>query len=328
MASWQDILETEYKRNPEISHIDFINRYENLVPGPTRDAKIHKIKRKLERLKSSFSDDKENNKNKKVEKVYENIFEPSIVNLDTKQKTITFGLIGDTHFNSKYCQITYLHKFYDLCKQQGITTIYHAGDIDDGENMRPGHAYENYTQGADEHINEIIKNYPCVEGIDTYFITGNHDASYRKHCGFDIGRQIEKERKDLHCLGRDLAIINITPKISMMLRHPWTGSAYALSYRPQKMIEAMEAGCVNKPDILCIGHFHKMEYLYYHGVHTLQTGCFQSATPFTVGKGISVSLGGWVVSVRLDSNGEIETITPTAITYTNAIKDDYKNYSR
>lgn len=57
MASWQDILETEYKRNPEISHIDFINRYENLVPGPTRDAKIHKIKRKLERLKSSFSYD-------------------------------------------------------------------------------------------------------------------------------------------------------------------------------------------------------------------------------------------------------------------------------
>lgn len=328
MASWQDILETEYKRNPEISHIDFINRYENLVPGPTRDAKIHKIKRKLERLKSSFSDDNRDNKNKKVEKVYENIFEPSIVDLDTKQKTITFGLIGDTHFNSKYCQITYLHKFYDLCKQQDITTIYHTGDIDDGENMRPGHAYENYTQGADEHINEIIKNYPCVEGIDTYFITGNHDASYRKHCGFDIGRQIEKERKDLHCLGRDLAIINITPKISMMLRHPWTGSAYALSYRPQKMIEAMEAGCVNKPDILCIGHFHKMEYLYYHGVHTLQTGCFQSATPFTVGKGISVSLGGWVVSVKLDSNGEIETITPTAITYTNAIKDDYKNYSR
>lgn len=206
--------------------------------------------------------------------------------------------------------------------------MYHTGDIDDGENMRPGHAYENYTQGADEHINEIIKNYPYVEGIDTYFITGNHDASYRKHCGLDIGRQIEKERSDLHCLGRDLAIVNITPKVSMMLRHPWTGSAYALSYRPQKMIEAMEAGCVDKPDILCIGHFHKMEYLYYHGVHTLQTGCFQSATPFTVGKGISVSLGGWIVSIKLDSNGEIETITPTAVTYANAIKDDYKNYSR
>lgn len=326
MASWQDILETEYKRNPEISHIDFINRYENLVPGPTRDAKIHKIKRKLERLKSSFSDDNKDNKNKKVEKVYENIFEPSIVDLDTKQKTITFGLIGDTHFNSKYCQITYLHKFYDLCKQQGITTIYHTGDIDDGENMRPGHAYENYTQGADEHINEIIKNYPCVEGIDTYFITGNHDASYRKHCGFDIGRQIEKERKDLHCLGRDLAIINITPKISMMLRHPWDGTAYALSYKPQKMIEAMDED--QRPTIMAVGHYHKLMYMYYLGVHCLQTGCFQSATPFTIGKGIRVSVGGWIITLHLDNEGNLISFEPKTVTFRTGIKDDYKNYNK
>lgn len=324
MASWQDILETEYKRNPEISHIDFINRYENLVPGPTRDAKIHKIKRKLERLKSSFSDD--NKDNKKVEKVYENIFEPSIVDLNTKQKTITFGLIGDTHFNSKYCQITYLHKFYDLCKQQGITTIYHTGDIDDGENMRPGHAYENYTQGVDEHINEIIKNYPCVEGIDTYFITGNHDASYRKHCGFDIGRQIEKERKDLHCLGRDLAIINITPKISMMLRHPWDGTAYALSYKPQKMIEAMDED--QRPTIMAVGHYHKLMYMYYLGVHCLQTGCFQSATPFTIGKGIRVSVGGWIITLHLDAEGNLVSFEPKTVTFRTGIKDDYKNYNK
>lgn len=322
--SWLDSLEKEFLDNPELSHTDFLYKYEDCIPGPNRDAKRKKVKRYLEKLRQPLCE----SIRPKKEKIYENNFEPSVIDLNIEKQTVIFGLIGDTHYNSKYCQMTHLHSFYDLCKQQGITTVYHTGDIDDGENMRPGHTYENYTQGADEHINEIIKNYPHVEGIDTYFITGNHDASYRKHCGLDIGRQIEKERDDLHCLGRDLAVVNITPKVSMMLRHPWTGSAYALSYRPQKMIEAMEAGCVDKPNILCIGHFHKMEYLYYHGVHTLQTGCFQSATPFTVGKGISVSLGGWIVSIRLDSDGEIETITPTAVTYANAIKNDYKNYDR
>ena len=33
-------------------------------------------------------------------------------------QTIKFGLIGDTHFNSKYTQITYLNKFYNLCARE------------------------------------------------------------------------------------------------------------------------------------------------------------------------------------------------------------------
>ena len=194
------------------------------------------------------------------------------------------------------------------------------------EQMRPGHAYENYRQGADDHISEIIKNYPYREGITTHFITGNHDASFRKSCGLDIGKQIATKRPDMNYLGRDVANINITNKITMQLRHPWSGSAYALSYRPQKIVESMEAACLDKPDILCIGHYHKIEYLFYHGVHVFQTGCFQSATPFTTGKGISVSMGGWIVTVETDSEGNLKAITPKAVVYNKAIKEDYKNW--
>lgn len=192
--------------------------------------------------------------------------------------------------------------------------------------MRPGHVYENYRQGADDHISEIVKNYPYREGITTYFITGNHDASFRKSCGLDIGKQIVTKRSDMNYLGRDIANINITNNITMQLRHPWSASAYALSYRPQKIVESMEAACLDKPDILCIGHYHKIEYLFYHGVHVFQTGCFQSATPFTTGKGISVSMGGWIVTVETDSEGNLKTITPKAVVYNEAIKEDYKNW--
>lgn len=323
MQNWKDLLQKEYS-NVGFNKSEFLDKYEHLIDGPNRDAKRKRVTRYLELLQR-------NNGiapvNKETFLQESNIFEANSIDLDIEpNKQITFGLIGDTHFNSKYVQLTYLNDFYDICTSQGITDVYHVGDIDEGEMMRPGHAYENYRQGADDHISEIVKNYPYREGITTHFITGNHDASFRKSCGLDIGKQITTKRPDMNYLGRDVANINITNKITMQLRHPWSGSAYALSYRPQKIVESMEAACLDKPDILCIGHYHKIEYLFYHGVHVFQTGCFQSATPFTTGKGISVSMGGWIVTVETDSEGNLKTITPKAVVYNKAIKEDYKNW--
>ena len=125
-------------------------------------------------------------------------------------------------------------------------------------------------------------------------------------------------------LGRDCAVIKLTPNCTLELRHPWDGTAYALSYKPQKMIEAMESD--SKPNILAIGHYHKAEYLFYRNIHCIQTGCFQSQTPFTRGKGIAINLGGWIVSIRVGTDGTIQSISPTFIPFYKSIKDDYKNF--
>lgn len=239
-------------------------------------------------------------------------------------QTIKFGLIGDTHFNSKYTQITYLHKFYNLCKEREISDIYHTGDIDEGEMMRVGHQYDCYTQGADDHIDEIVKKYPQEEGITTHFITGNHDSSIYKRSGTDIGKSIANRRKDMKYLGRDCARVELTKNCILELRHPWDGSAYAISYKPQKMIEAMEAD--SKPNILAIGHYHKLEYLFYRNIHCFQTGCFQMQTPYTRGRGISVHLGGWIITVEVDGNGYIQNVFPELIPFYKGIEEDYKNW--
>jgi UDP-2,3-diacylglucosamine pyrophosphatase LpxH len=239
---------------------------------------------------------------------------------------IRFALIGDTQLGSKYTQLTYLHEFYDLCKKEGITTIYHTGDLTEGLKMRVGHEYELYTVSADEMRDDVVKNYPGREGITTYFITGNHDASIYKQVGYDIGQAIANERKDMVYLGRDCAVINLTPNCTLELRHPWDGSAYSLSYKIQKMIEAMESD--TKPNILAVGHYHKAEYVFYRNIHAFQTGCFQGQTPFTRGKGISVHIGGWLISVTVDENGTIKRITPEFIPFYRSCKDDYKNFKR
>lgn len=330
MANWQDILKSENKwidalkeeiKSLDYNNINFLNIYYDIIPGDTRKQKRDRVSKLAKKLITNYTT--------KKEVVTENfdLFSEAVKGTSTEEnKVIRFGLISDTHINSKYTQLTYLKQFYSLCNDLGIHTVYHGGDIDDGENMRPGHAYENYNQGADEHIEHIVKVYPKYDNINTYFILGNHDASFRKHCGLDIGKQIESKRPDMHYLGRDIANIDIGYGIKLCLRHPWTGSAYALSYRPQKIVEAYESACTDKPDILAIGHFHKLEYLYYHNVHVLQTGSFQMATPFMIGKGISAAMGGWIVEVHLDDENLIDYIVPRAVTYQNPIIEDYKKY--
>ena len=239
-------------------------------------------------------------------------------------KIIRFGLMGDTQINSKYTQITHLHKFYDICKSEGIDTIYHTGDIDEGEQMRPGHQYECYEQGADDHVREIIKVYPKREGIKTYFITGNHDASIIKRCGYDIGYPIANQRDDMIYLGQSDAVVNLTPNCTLELRHPIDGTAYALSYKLQKMIESMSGG--EKPNILAVGHYHKAEYFFYRNVHAFQTSSFQAQTPWMKGKGIAASVGGWIVEINVDNEGTITRIKQEHIPFYKAIKDDYKNW--
>lgn len=239
-------------------------------------------------------------------------------------QTLRFAVMGDTHFGSKYAQITHLHNFYDLCEELGIKDVYHTGDITDGLKMRVGHEYELYEISADGQCADVVKNYPRRKGITTHFITGNHDASLYKHVGFDIGSAIAKEREDMKYLGRDCAVVNLTPNCTLELRHPWDGCSYALSYKLQKMIEAMEAD--SKPNILAVGNYHKELTVFYRNIHGMLTGCFESQTPFMRGKGLAAILGGFIVTIMVDKNGYIQGISPMFIPYYSAIKDDYKNF--
>ena len=251
--------------------------------------------------------------------------EPTVHNPKWNGTTILkFAIIGDTQLGSKYAQISHLKSFYELCASEGIKDVYHTGDVTDGLKMRSGHEYELYKTSADDMVQDVIENYPRIEGITTHFITGNHDASIYKQVGYDIGNTISEKRPDMKYLGRDCALIFLTPNCKLELRHPWDGTAYALSYKPQKMIEAMESD--SKPNILAIGHYHKAEYLFYRNVHCLQTGCFQGQTPYTRGKGISVHIGGWIVTIHVDKNGTIIRFGSEFVPYYSSIKDDYKQY--
>ena len=153
--------------------------------------------------------------------------EPQEIDVKWKgNRQIRFGVVSDNHINSKYTQITLLHEAYDRFQREGIKHVYNAGDIDEGEQMRKGHQYECYHQGADDHVDEIVRVYPVREKITTHFIAGNHDASFIKLSGIDIGKQIANQRPDMNYLGQDDVIVNLTPNCRLEVMHPGGGSCF------------------------------------------------------------------------------------------------------
>jgi len=108
-------------------------------------------------------------------------------------------------------------------------------------------------------------------------------------------------REDIEYLGMDTARFVVKrPKerdIAIDMMHPDGGVSYALSYKPQKIIESLESG--TKPDVLLVGHFHKAFTLpAYRGVCCILAGCTQRQTAFMARNGLAAHVGAHIVEVR------------------------------
>jgi len=212
---------------------------------------------------------------------------------------IRFALTGDRHTGSLYQHTAALHAFYEFCQEEGIPHVYDAGDILAGHNVYRGQEFELRDLGFDAQLNRLRADAP--RSIPTSFITGNHDASFKNACGVSVGKTIEETVPGYKFLGEDQARVCFeTPNGSYTLGliHPDGGSSYALSYRPQKIIESLEGG--SKPNMLAIGHHHKAEMIpSYRNVCGVQVGTFERQTPYMVRKGLAAHVGGWIFEIMV-----------------------------
>lgn len=218
---------------------------------------------------------------------------------ETDTPHIAFGLIGDVHIGSLYYYSEALEAYYKILSHRGIDKVFIAGDILDGHRIYKGQEFELRDVGFEKQLSRLVTEYPRVDGLTNYFITGNHDNSFKQAAGVPTGKHIANARSDFVFLGEDQAQYQFdTPNgpFSLRLLHPGGGTAYAISYRLQKIIESLEGG--TKPNMLAVGHYHKSELLpSYRNVAGLQTGCFQRQTPFMASKASAAHVGGWIVEV-------------------------------
>lgn len=237
-------------------------------------------------------------------------------------KLIRIGLVSDTHMCNKCEQHTYLQMAYDDFVKQGISRVYHAGDISDGYYQhRKGHIYELHKIGFDQQKDYIVKNYPKRDGVQTSFITGNHDYTHVDNGGSNIGPAIDKERSDMDYLGYAEATIMLTENVDMRLFHPDGGISYAYSYKPQKMVDTMTGGM--KPKILIIGHYHKFFMMFYRNVWIICMPCFEAQTGFMMRNNLVSEVGYIILEMVINKEGDIIDFNPHFKPFYKMLKDDY-----
>jgi DNA polymerase II small subunit/DNA polymerase delta subunit B len=236
---------------------------------------------------------------------------PYEIPVKSEDNVIRFGVIGDTQIGSMYQRLDALKLFYGRCADEGVTDIFHAGDVLDGWHVYRGQEFELHPHGRSwpEQRDMFASEVPKIDGMRTLFIVGNHDQSFKKLVGMVVGDELSRIRPDWKYIGADIGSIVLKTKagqkFTVQLIHPGGGiKQYALSYSPQRIIEAMSGG--QKPDLLCIGHYHKSFFIpSYRNIAALCVGCYQSQTPFMVQQSIAAHIGGWIVSVYLNDRRKL-----------------------
>ena len=224
---------------------------------------------------------------------------------------LTFALISDTHLGSSAEHLDELHDFYDRCVNQGITDVFHCGDISDGWKVHPGHLNEIKPDAAgwQRLKNYVVRNYPQRENITTHFIEGNHDNKFYNRNNIHFGRLIAERREDLNYLGNSQATIYLSREhdITLELIHPSGGKPYTTGYRLQTLYR--ERNMEDRPTIGGVGHLHGSMYAETEGVKGLYAGAWKGTTTYGKRKGHQAKIGGWILDVTI-SDGEITEFVP------------------
>lgn len=192
-----------------------------------------------------------------------------------------FGACGDNHLGSKHERLDVLNALYDVYEQEGVTEVFNTGNWIEGNSRLNYHDVK--IVGLDDQVDYFIEKYPQRKGITTYYVAGDdHEGWFQRQERIEIGKYAEYKargagRNDLIYLGYVEADVELKAKHGsswMKVMHPGGGSAYALSYAAQKLVESLQGG--EKPQVLLYGHYHKFDYNYAREVHCVGTGCFSA----------------------------------------------------
>jgi len=221
-------------------------------------------------------------------------------------KWLGFGLVADTHLCCKEERLAELHTQYDLFAEEGIQSVFLAGNIVDGfiEKINGGSVFDSTIDGQCQYV---IDNFPSRKGITTYFITGDDHEGWWQKSGFNFGGYLQflakdQGRDDLQYIGHieaDVEVNTGAPRpLIIKVQHPGGGSAYSRSYTGQKQVEAFEGG--EKPDVLVQGHYHVSNYMNDRNIHVIGLPGFQDQTIFARKKRLRMEVGGAILRVKID----------------------------
>ena len=240
-------------------------------------------------------------------------------------------VISDLNLGSKYQQLSFLNEVYKKAYAEGIRKVIVCGDISAGL-ISPKNIYYNslFKYDTQSQAEYIIDNYPKLNGMKTYFITGEKDHTHEIKNSESIGKMIADKRKDMIYLGPNHCTVNLihkdkdTGKIleqaKILVRHPKGKVAYTLSYKPQQYISSIRSE--DKVDMILHGHFLSCEKMHFRGVDEISVPGMTATTPKMKDDGSNNTVGAWILDIQLKKKG-IEKVVPTLIPCYQTIQNDY-----
>jgi UDP-2,3-diacylglucosamine pyrophosphatase LpxH len=232
--------------------------------------------------------------------------------LDLPTQDIKVAIVSDTHLGSNSNALDELNNFYKYAKEQGVSVVLHVGDISDGYyTNRPTSIFEQHAVGFQNQLDYITENYPVIEGVKTYFITGNHDWTHTRNGAANIGEVLSNYRDDLVYLGHNFGQFEINDTVISLI-HPTDGSSRTWSHKLQEVIDRNEA---RRGNIMLVGHYHKQLYMKYKGVHGFLVPSFQHQTGFMADNNLTSEVGGIIMTLKFDDNGSLASINQEWVNY-------------
>lgn len=234
-----------------------------------------------------------------------------------------FVAISDTRIGSTYQQLSILNDIYLKAYELGYKNIILCGNISEGlYPLNNVYSQYNFLDDTLRQVDYIVENYPYIEGIKTYFITGGKDEKHLKNNKINIGKRISDLRNDMIYLGYNSCDITID-KTKMLVFNPKLIKTYTVSYRPQQQIDSFRSE--DKPDILLYGGLLQMEKFTYRNVQCISVPSVCATTKEMSDKRHSNTIGAWYVTVKTDRYGKLQKCCAIDSVYYKTNKDDYLN---
>ena len=204
----------------------------------------------------------------------------------------------------------------------GYKNIIHCGNLTEGvypiSNI---YADTLFLDDTLRQVDYIIKNYPKIDDVKTYFITGNKDERHLKTNKINIGKRISDSRDDMIYLGHNSCSVNIDNTV-MQIFNPKLGKTYTVSYRAQQQIDSFRSE--DKPNILLYGGLLQMEKFNYRNVNCISVPSVCATTKEMNDKRYSNTIGAWYITVKTDDKGDFKSILAMDSVYYSTNKDDYR----
>lgn len=258
----------------------------------------------------------------------------------SKAGSIKVGMISDNQLCNKSSRLDVLNTAYDHFEAEGITTVYHAGNIIDGY-LPHINAFEIVPEAGpsiEAQIRYASKIYPQKKGITTYYVTGEcHEGWYARSTGLNVGKAMqrifeENGRKDFVYTGNIEGDVELrTPNISkhsqgpiLRMTHPGGGTAYAKSYKTQKWASSLQGG--EKPQVALIGHYHKQGYFLERNIHCVLAACTSDQSIFMRKLLIPAEVGYHIAEIKIGEDGAIVSFRVEFVHFFD--RSYFQNYER